>query len=226
MKSQWFTAGVVAAAFAASTVAFGQVPTPTQSPRGNQTQAPTHDPQMTHEDHKSGGDQRRFVEHMLAANFAEAQLGQLAAARASSSEVKSFAEKMVSDHTKANDELKPIAQQFGLSAPMTLDSKHQKLADKLAKLQGADFDREYMKAMVEGHKNVLSEVSRVAGKTSNEAAKGTTIATEHGSERPTGTTGSSIATAQAVEHWAATAQPIVGEHLQRAEEILKTITQK
>ena len=64
-----------------------------------------------------------------------------------------FAKKMVDDHTKANDELKTIAQENAVQLPDGLDRKHQKLLDKLQKLSGGDFDREYMEHMVRDHKH-------------------------------------------------------------------------
>jgi len=55
-----------------------------------------------------------------------------------------------------------VASQYSISVPTELDDKHRDLRDKLAKLQSADFDREYMDAMVDGHKDVLDKVgSRV-----------------------------------------------------------------
>jgi len=85
---------------------------------------------------------KQFVEKMLSANMAEIQLGQLGVQQATSADVKSFAQMMVTDHTKANQELMPLAQQLGVQAPATLDAKHKAIADKLAKLHGAEFDRQ------------------------------------------------------------------------------------
>jgi predicted outer membrane protein len=182
---------------------------------------------------------KKFVEHMLMANMAEIQLGQLAAQHAASDDVKAFAQQMVTDHTKANEELKPIAQQLGVQEPTQLDSKHQKLADKLAKAQGADFDRQYMEAMVDGHKNVVKETKRVAG------SNGTAGTSGHPGEAPgstaatpgsAGTTGTSGATAngskptsagdQAVTQFASKALPIVQQHLERAQTIEQSIGKK
>ena len=81
-----------------------------------------------------------------------------------SDEVKSFGNRMVTDHSKANDELKSIASSKGVSLPTALDKKHQKVADKLGKLSGPDFDRAYMKDMVKDHKEDVSDFRKEAKK--------------------------------------------------------------
>ena len=98
-------------------------------------------------------DLQRFVEKASIVNMAEIQLGQLAAERAQDPQVKQFAQTMVDDHTKAQEQLKTVASDQNIPIPSALDGKHQKLHDKLAKLQGAEFDRAYMDAMVDGHKD-------------------------------------------------------------------------
>jgi putative membrane protein len=98
-------------------------------------------------------DLQRFVEKASIVNMAEIQLGQLAAERAQDPQVKQFAQTMVDDHTKAQEQLKTVASDQNIPIPSALDGKHQKLHDKLAKLQGAEFDRAYIDAMVDGHKD-------------------------------------------------------------------------
>lgn len=82
----------------------------------------------------------------------EVQLGQLAGDKAASQEVKDFGSKMVTDHGKANDELKSIAGTKGITLPDKLDAKHQAMVDKLSGLSGAAFDKAYVEAMVTAHK--------------------------------------------------------------------------
>jgi len=64
---------------------------------------------------------------------------------------------MVDDHSKANDQLKDVAQKENITLPTELDAKHKALRDKLAKLHGAQFDRAYMQAMVQDHRKDVSE---------------------------------------------------------------------
>lgn len=113
----------------------------------------------------SQSDEKKFVEQMLMANLAEIELGRLASERASSPEVKSFAQAMVTDHTQANEDLAPIAQRLGVQQPTELDAKHQRLSERLSKLQAQEFDREYIKAMVDAHQEVAKKSRAVADKT-------------------------------------------------------------
>jgi len=146
---------VAAAAFAQG--AGGQAGRPPVATDGTTTGA------ARSENQQSDSRSRKYVEHMLIANMAEIQLGQLGAERATSSDVKSFAQQMVTDHTRANAELMPIAQQLGAERPAQLDAKHQKIADKLSTLRGGDFDRQFMKAMIAAHKEVVSETKKIVG---------------------------------------------------------------
>ena len=105
----------------------------------------------------SKGD-RDFVNDLTIANMAEIELGRMAAEKAANAEVKRFGQMMVDDHTAAGEKLKPIAAQHSITMPTELDEKHADLRDKLAKLGGAEFDREYMKAMVGGHEDVVDKL--------------------------------------------------------------------
>src|ERR1041384_5864618 len=91
-------------------------------------------------------DSKTFVNDLTIAGLAEIQLGKLAAERGSSPDVKAFGQMMVKDHTQAANELKPIATELKVQQPTQLDQKHKELADKLSKLKGNEFDREYINA--------------------------------------------------------------------------------
>jgi putative membrane protein len=69
---------------------------------------------------------------------------------------------MVDDHGKASTELKALADKKGLSVPADLDSKHAQLRDRLAKLNGADFDKAYANEMVKDHKKDVADFKREA----------------------------------------------------------------
>jgi putative membrane protein len=69
---------------------------------------------------------------------------------------------MAEDHAKANDELKQIASAKGAQVPAALDKSEQKEIQKLEKLSGSDFDREYMKRMVSDHKDDVSAFEKEA----------------------------------------------------------------
>ena len=149
-------------------------------------------------------------------NMAEIELGKMAAEKASSADVKSFAQMMVTQHTQANKDLMAVASGLSVEQPTTLDAKHQALSDRLSKLSGAEFDRQYMQAMVAGHREAIAKIKPKAG-TAGTATTGTSGTGGTG----TGTTaGESVKT---VPQYAAKTLPVVQKHLQEAERLQKTV---
>ena len=94
--------------------------------------------------------------------MAEVKLGKLAADKAGSPDVKAFGQQMVDDHTKANDQLKSIAQAEGITLPGDVNQKQQAMYDRLSKLSGADFDRQYVKSMVMDHQEDVKDFHKEA----------------------------------------------------------------
>lgn len=94
---------------------------------------------------------KKFLATAAQADVNEIQLSQLAEQKASNPDVKAFAEKMVTEHKQMTESMKPFADSWGLTAPTGPDADHQKELDKLNGLSGSDFDKEYMKEMVDDH---------------------------------------------------------------------------
>lgn len=111
--------------------------------------------------HKNAGAKQMtdqtFVTKAGSGNMAEVELGKLAQEKGTSDQVKSFAQRMVTDHTKANDELKTIAQNKNITLPSDLDSHDKALRVRLSKLSGPQFDHAYIQAMVTDHRKVVNE---------------------------------------------------------------------
>jgi putative membrane protein len=103
--------------------------------------------------------------------MAEVKLGQLAADKASSPDVKAFGQQMVDDHTKANDQLKSIAQGEGITLPGDVNQKQQATYDRLSKLSGADFDKQYVKSMVMDHEEDVKDFRKEANSGKDEKIK-------------------------------------------------------
>jgi putative membrane protein len=101
---------------------------------------------------KSTTSDQSFLNEAAAGGLAEVELGQLAADRSSNPEVKKFAERMVTDHGKANDQLKEIAAQKGIDLPAEPSAKHKVTKERLSKLSGDEFDKAYMSNMLSDHK--------------------------------------------------------------------------
>jgi putative membrane protein len=94
---------------------------------------------------------KKFVLDAAKGGMAEVELGKLATEKAASDDVKKFGQRMVDDHTKANDQLKQVAQQEGIQLPTGLSSKDEMTKERLSKLSGAAFDKAYMNDMVNDH---------------------------------------------------------------------------
>ena len=105
---------------------------------------------------------RKFVMEAAHGGLAEVELGKMAAEKGASDAVKQFGKRMADDHAKAADELKQFAQQKGVTLPTDLDPKHKQLRDRLAKLNGADFDKAYANEMVKDHKKDVADFKREA----------------------------------------------------------------
>jgi putative membrane protein len=101
-----------------------------------------------------------FVKEAAMGGLAEVDLGQLAASKAESADVKQFGQRMVDDHGKANDELKSLASQKSVTLPAELDAKHKAEHAKLEKLSGAAFDKAYMASMVADHNKDVAAFTR------------------------------------------------------------------
>jgi putative membrane protein len=97
-----------------------------------------------------------FTNKAAVGGMAEVALGKLAESKSTNPRIKEFADMMVTDHGKANDELKGIAQTKKITLPATLDAEHQAKSDSLSKLSGKDFDKAYVAAMIEGHQKTLA----------------------------------------------------------------------
>jgi putative membrane protein len=85
----------------------------------------------------------------------EVQLGQLAQQKATNAKVKEFGAMMVHDHSAVNDQVKNLAAARNVTLPATVGDAKQKQIDDLNKKTGSDFDKSYMKAMVDAHQNTI-----------------------------------------------------------------------
>jgi putative membrane protein len=103
---------------------------------------------------------RQFMMKAAMMDMAEIQTGRLAVAQGASESVRQFGQRMIDDHTRTSQQLMQMASAAGFTPPQTLDSKHQAVAAKLARLSGAEFDRAYMKQMVKDHQEAVSLYQR------------------------------------------------------------------
>jgi putative membrane protein len=196
-KHLWNLAGMAGASVLAVGLAIAQDPTAapgqTGSPKqtgsqdrtGGSSQSGSHDRTGTSGQHgtmdQTGSANRSagmtkaadqtFAMKAAQGGMAEVKLGKLATEKASDPDVKQFGQKMVDDHTKAGDELKQIASGKSISLPTDLNAKDQALYDRLSKLSGSEFDKEYMSHMVSDHKTDVSEFKKESDRGSDSDLK-------------------------------------------------------
>lgn len=109
-----------------------------------------------------------FVTKAAEGGLAEVELGKLAVEKASNDQVKQFGQRMVDDHSKANDELQTLAKNKSITLPTDLAAKDKATRDRLSKLSGDAFDRAYMSTMLTDHRKDVSQF-RVESKSGRDA---------------------------------------------------------
>jgi putative membrane protein len=190
-------------------------------------------------------DAKGFIDELTIAGMTEVQLGKLAVERGSHPAVKEFGQMMVRDHTAAGQELAQVAAQLRIQPPAQLDEKHRALVERISQRSGAEFDREYAAAMVEGHQEVVAKLRARTGNRMTSAQPGApeqpvtgaagaaqsqnarSGAPESGSGAASGAA-SAVGTSgaaggadgnDAVTQWAAKTLPTVQQHLDKARDL-------
>lgn len=121
----------------------------------------------------------------------EVQAGNVALQKAQSAEVKAFAQRMVADHGRANQELAQLATAKGLVLPTELDGEMESAVEHLSGMSGAAFDKAYMQHMIPDHEKTIAEFDRA----------------------------STSATDADVKAWAQRTLPVLREHLAQAKQV-------
>jgi putative membrane protein len=132
-----------------------------------------------------------FVSKAGMGGLAEVQMGNLALQKGANADVKAFGQRMVTDHSAANSELAQLATAKGLALPTELAGEHKGGFDHLSSLTGAEFDKAYMKHMVEDHEKAVADFDKA----------------------------STSATDADVKTWAGAKLPTLRDHLQQAKTI-------
>lgn len=99
---------------------------------------------------------RGFLKEAGHANMAEVDAGQLASERATTDTVRTFGEKMETDHQQAYNELKALGSDVDVSIPDEPDAKHKQIKQQLMELTGRAFDSTYMHLQVEDHQKTIT----------------------------------------------------------------------
>ena len=140
-------------------------------------------------------DDTEFAVNAADGGMLEVQLAQLALTKGSSPKVKEFAQTMIDDHSKANEELKTLAQSKNITLPTTLSEENQEHYNDIAEKSGAEFDQAYCDFMVKDHKDDLDKFKKAADKAEDPDLKS----------------------------WAAGKVPVLEHHLSMAEGMAKAV---
>lgn len=101
-----------------------------------------------------------FVMEAAVGGLMEVQAGQIAQQNAQSQRVKDFGNMMVTDHSKANDELKQYASSHGINLPDSLPKDKQKHLESMKNMKGAAFDKHYVSMMVDDHQKDVAKFKK------------------------------------------------------------------
>jgi putative membrane protein len=106
-----------------------------------------------------------FASMVTESGIMEIESGRLALLKTTNPDVKTFAQRMVDDHSKTNEELKSIAQGKGINLPVYINQENQEKIKSLSGKSGNDFDQTYIDMMVNEHQKYVDEFKNA----SNEA---------------------------------------------------------
>ena len=97
---------------------------------------------------------KSFIQDAAKDGMMEVEMGKMGQKQAKNAEVKKFASRMVTDHSKANNQLKALAKKKGVTLDAASPEKH--------KIDDANFDKEYMDQMVKDHEKDVKEFEEIA----------------------------------------------------------------
>jgi putative membrane protein len=104
------------------------------------------------------------VVELASGGMMEVELAKVAVQKATSPKVKKFAQMMIDDHSKANNDLKTLAESKNIVLPGTISDDHQKTINDVSEETGKQFDRKYMDVMLDDHKKDIDKFQRLADK--------------------------------------------------------------
>lgn len=103
-----------------------------------------------------------FMVMSAGAGMLEVEAGKLGEQKATNPQVKEFASMMAKDHSSANEELKALAAQKNITLPAAIGEDHQKDLNDLREKSAEDFDKDYMKMMVDQHEDDVNRFEKWA----------------------------------------------------------------
>ncbi|MDB6064391.1 MAG: outer membrane protein [Pedosphaera sp.] len=93
----------------------------------------------------------KFIQTAAQDGQAEIRMGQLAVQDGQTAALRNFGQLLITDHTRANQQLAQIAAQKGVAIPTQPNSQQEQMALQLSNLSGTDFDRSLEQHAIEDH---------------------------------------------------------------------------
>jgi putative membrane protein len=116
---------------------------------------------------KLSAEDQEFLRKAIQSGEAEVAISNLALEKSLNEQVRKFAERMVKDHTAANQRLMSLEEGSSRTLPKQMEQKHEAMLDKLSQLSGDEFDRQYMQGQVQDHQAAVklfaSEATKPSG---------------------------------------------------------------
>lgn len=106
--------------------------------------------------------EQHFLTEAIQGDLAEVNVGKLAQEKGQAEDVKQFGQMLAQDHDDHLKQAEQMAQQLGITAPNSPNAKQQATHDKLEKLSGSAFDKEFKQAMVKDHQEDIAKYRREA----------------------------------------------------------------
>ena len=103
-----------------------------------------------------------FMMKAAQGGLAEVDMGNMASSKATNADVKKFGDHMVTDHSKANEELKQLAATKGVTLPTTVSDEEKKDMDAMTAKEGKEFDKAYIDDMVKDHEKDVAEFEKAS----------------------------------------------------------------
>ncbi|RNL52449.1 DUF4142 domain-containing protein [Pedobacter jejuensis] len=100
-------------------------------------------------------DGNTFLKKAAVGGIMEVEAAKIALKNAKSADVKSFAQQMLTDHTKSNTELKELAIAKKVITPDALPAEDQIHLDEMKKMTGSNFDKHYVDMMITDHEKTV-----------------------------------------------------------------------
>ena len=110
------------------------------------------------------GDDSKFAVEAASGGLLEVAMGKMAVEKSQDKRIQNFGSMLVTDHTKANNELKDLAGNKNIALPVALGEDAQKHIEAMGKKAGKEFDKDFMSMMVDDHKDDISKFESAADK--------------------------------------------------------------